>query len=197
MIGIFQVFLIELPIAFENVAMHAEKFQRAPVEDGIELIQHLRTEIVFERFDVVAKRRKYDAVSCRHVETSQRMIALDEVGGHAAFTLNAPAKGDGHQRAAEIVCPLMVRTDELLGRSAVALAEFDAAVRASVLEGTDVAALVARHDDGNGADVGSDVIAGVRKFDVERDVIPGPSPKDLLLLQIVDGLVGIDPVGNF
>ena len=76
-----------------------------------------------------------------------------EVLGQAALALDASAKRHRHQRAGQVVSPLVIGANEALRTAAIGLAEFGAAMGAAILEGMDAAVLIPRHDDRNAADI--------------------------------------------
>jgi len=81
--------------------------------------------------------------------------------------------------------------------AAIGLAEFGAAMGAAILEGMDAAVLIPRNDDRNAADIRADIITRPRQFRFKRDIVPGRTQKDPLVLALVNPLVGVDPVRDF
>src|SRR5262249_26029089 len=156
-------------------------------ESCLELGENFRPEIVLQRFHVAAIGREYNAAVSGHVELTQSMIGILEVVWHAAFAIDAAAEWNAGEIAFEVVGPLVVRADELLGVAAQLATELGGAMRAAVLEHIDAAVVGARHHHGRGPDIGSDEIARLRHFAFERDIIPGSAVEDPVDLALVNG----------
>src|SRR5579871_6187285 len=120
-----------------------------------------------------------------HGEPAQAVLRGVEIGRHAALAADAAAERNADQVAPEIVGPLVIRADELLGRTRKLTAELRGAMRAAVLEYMDRAVLGARHHDRRRPDMGADEVARLFHLGFERHVVPGAAVKNPLDLALV------------
>ena len=147
MVGVLDVLLHQFPIPRDALAGIAEEPKRAPVEDAVEIAEHLGAEELLERLHIVVEGGEDDAVADRHLQLREAMLLQAEIVRHAAVRLavllDAAAKRQADEIAFEIVGPLVVGAGER-GRVAEILpAEGDAPVRADILDDADRAVLVA------------------------------------------------------
>src|SRR6266852_3064996 len=138
--------------------MHAEQPELTTVEHSVELIEDLRSEIILDGFHVIAERREHDAMAAGDIEAAEMVLIQFEICRHSTPAIDAAAKRNGHQRARQVVGPLVIRTDELPGRAAVCLAEFGTAMSTSVFEGPHLPGVVPRDNDGSRSDIGTDIV---------------------------------------
>ena len=122
----------------------------------------------------------------RDLELPQAVLGSFEIRRHAALAVRRRGGTARRQVALQVVGPLVIRADELLGVAAQLAAELRAAVRAAVLEHIDRAVLLARDHDRRRPDVRTDEIAGLRDLGFQRDVIPGAAVEYSLDLALVD-----------
>src|SRR6185436_16738348 len=90
----------------------------------------------------------------------------------------------------------MIGADEFLGVARQLAAELGCAMSATVFENIDRSVLPPGDDDGRWTDIRTDIVPRIRHFGFEGDVVPRAAVEDLLDLAFIDGLIGIDPVGN-
>ena len=96
-----------------------------------------------------------------------------------------------------VIGPLVIRADEFLGTLPLSSRQNSAARwAATILDHVDRAVLVARDDHGVGPTLERMKSPGVGDLGFQRDVIPGAAVEDALDLALVDGFVGVDPVGH-
>ena len=195
-VRVFQILMIKLPVARQRVAVIAQHDQLAAVEGGVEFARHLRAEIGVERLHVVGIGGEDHAAARGDAEMARMVIGRIEIRRHAALAIDAAAERDARQVAFQVVGPLMVRADEFLHIAAQLAAELGGTVRAAILEDIDAAILVARHHHRDRADEGTREIARIGDFRFQPDIVPGAALEDLLDLQAVNMIVGIDPVGH-
>ena len=69
-------------------------------------------------------------------------------------------------------------------------------MRTAVFEGIDLTVEIAHHDDGRGADIGRNVVAGIGDLDLQTKVVPRTSPEELFLFCPKDRLVRKHPIGH-
>ena len=186
--------MIELPVPRQRVAIVAEQRRLAAVERRLEFGQHLRPQIILKRFHVVDVGGEHDAAMRGDVEPVQAVIGVLEIGRHAALAVDATPERNPHEVALQIVCPLVIRADELLGVAAQLATEFRRAMRTAILEDMDRTVFGARDHDWSRTNVGANEIAGLRQFAFQRDIVPGAAVKNPLDLALVDDLIGVDPV---
>ena len=194
-IRVFQVLLIEFPVARQDVAVNAQQPEFRPVKCGVELGADFRAEIILDGFHIVACGRKYDAAPRCDMEPAQTELRHVEIFRRATFSIYAAPERDGGQIAFQVVGPVVVRADEAVCAAPIFAAKFDAPMGAAVLEDVQLAINVAGHDHWIRADIGPYVIAWFRYFAFEPDVIPVAAKKNLLDFALVDVLIGVDPVG--
>ncbi len=192
-IGVLDVLEHQLPVARDALAHIAEHGELPAGEDAVEIAEHQRAEIILEALRRRIERGEDDAVAPRHAETLQPVRLGGEIGRHAALSLVAAAERHAEQLAAEIIGPLVVRADELLGGAEFALAEGDAAMGAAVDDDVDLAFPVAHDDDRLVADVAALEVARIGDLGLERDIGPRGTGEDALLLEPVDLGVGVQP----
>ena len=193
-IGIFQVFLIELPVARQNVAVNPQQLHFGAVERCIELFADRRAEVILDGFHVVAGRCKDDAAPRRYVKLAQSPLRHVEIRRHAALSLYAAAERHGRQIALQAVGPVVIGAYETVGAAPVFAAEFDPAMGAAVLEDMDLSVHVAGNDNGERADIGPEIVPGLGHLAVQADIVPVPAEKNLFQFEVVDASVGIYPV---
>ena len=124
-----------------------------------------------------------------------------EVGRHAAFDLavlpHAAPQRHALQVAAQRVAPLVIRADELLHPTAVALAaELHAAVRAHVLEAVQRAIGRAAQNHRALTHHGALEVARVGHLGLQADVAPVALVEEAFQLLAVQRLVGVDGEGD-
>src|SRR5690606_824232 len=122
------------------------------------------------------------------------MLVIAEILGHAALFGHAALERNPLQIASQVIGPLVIGTDELVGIALGGAQEFSAPVRATVLEDMDGAVFGARDNDRDRADVRTFVVARVRYFRFQRDEVPRVSFEDPLDFPVMDGLAGVDPI---
>src|SRR6516162_5879144 len=101
-----------------------------------------------------------------------------EVFAHPALSCHAAAEWHRLQVAAQVVRPLMIRTDEGLHVAGQFAAEFGGSMAAAVLKHRDTAVFATRNHDRSRSDIAPDEVAGHWDFGFEADIIPRASMKD-------------------
>ena len=193
-VGILDVLEHQLPIARDPLPQIPEHDELAAVEDAVEIAEHRFAEIKLERFGVLGKAGEHDAVAARHREALQPMLLRAKIGRHAALTSIAAAERHAEQFAAEIIGPLVIGADKLLGRAAVSRAELRAAVGAAIEEDIDFARRVADRDHLPGAEPAALEVSGIGNLRLETDIEPARAGKDAFLLEREDPGIGVDPI---
>ena len=130
------------------------------------------------------------------MQALEAVLVLAELRRHAALALHAVLERDAGELAREVVGPAVVDAGELADVAGALEAQQVAAMGAAVDEGVDRAGGVAHDDDGRFADGGGDVVAGLREFDGEAEVVPGGAFEQALLLAGVLGGVGVEAEGD-
>src|SRR6185437_8142121 len=133
-----------------------------------------------QRLELRGEGSEDDAAARRDAELPEPVLIEPEARRHAALLLEAAAERHADEVAGEVVGPLMVGTDELLGVAARRAAKLGAAMGAAVLDDAHRAVAVARDDDRGRPDEGALEVAGVRDLRLERDEVPGGSMEDAL-----------------
>ena len=106
------------------MAVVAQKPWLAAVEGRLELLEHLRPEVILKRFHIVEVGSKHDTAVSRNIEPTQSMLSVVEVGRHAALSVDAASEWNAGEIASKIVGPLMVRADEFFDVTAEFATEF-------------------------------------------------------------------------
>ena len=127
-IGILEILVIELPIAGQRVAVVPQKPWLAAVEGRLELLEHLRPEVILKRFHIVEVGSKHDTAVSRNIEPTQSMLSVVEVGRHAALSVDAASEWNAGEIALKVVGPLMVGADEFFYVAAELAAELRGAM---------------------------------------------------------------------
>src|SRR3984957_13134410 len=102
-IGVLEVFVVQLPVARKAMAIMAENARYAAVERGLEFREDLGTEIVRERLNFVAIRSENHAAMGGDLQPLQAMLGGLEILRHAARAINAAPKWHPRQIALQIV----------------------------------------------------------------------------------------------
>src|SRR5260221_6709442 len=112
-IGVVQIFVIEFAIAWERMAVVAEKPRLVPIKGRFELLEHLRPEVILQGLHVLDIGSEHDAAMSRNIEPTQPVLRVIEIGGHAAPPIYAAAEWNFRENAHEVVSPLMIGADEI------------------------------------------------------------------------------------
>ena len=114
-IEVAQVFVIELPIAVDVLALIADHFHRTTPKPG-DVMRVVRAEIVDQRLNLVAfETREQNAVVVLDPERPQSVVALVEIIRHAALAVHAALKRHADQIAVQVVAPAMVNAGVVRG----------------------------------------------------------------------------------
>ena len=146
---------------------------------------------------VLCREGEYDAAVRRDIELPEPVFRLVEVLGHSALAADAALERHADQIAVQVIGPLVIGADKLARGAGQFAAELGSAMGAAVLDHADRAVLRARDDDWRRTNVRADEVAGIGNLGFERDVVPRWAVKNAFDLTLIDGLVRIDPVGNF
>ncbi len=195
MIAVLDVLHVELPVARQRLAVAAEQLHRR-AHHAADAGHDLVAEILLERRRVGRERAEDETAERREPQLARPMVLGAAVRRHAALAAEALAERDAGEIAAEIVAPVVVDADDVARLAALVEHEQRAAMSAAVLEGVELAVLVARHDDRHGAEVGAAIAVGPRQLGFEAEKIPGGAAKDARLLLVVDVAVRVDPIGH-
>src|SRR6267154_4105712 len=133
-------------------------------------------------------------MAAHHREALQPVLLQAKIRRHAALPVITAAERHPDQIAAEIVGPLMIRADELLGRAATDRAELGAAMGAAIDENLDLAGRVAHGDDFFGAEPAALEVSGFCDLRFETDIEPARTFENHLLLTRKDPGIRVDPV---
>ena len=112
----------------------------------------------------------------------QAELALVEAVGHLASK---------QEPAVELVGPLVIGADQLRRRALVGIADAAAAMPAGIVEGVDLALLVADQHDRVVADLDGDVAAGLRQLAIMADEQPVAIP-DQLHVELEEIGIGVE-----
>ena len=194
-IRVLDVFLHQLPVARDALAVVAQHHQLAAVEQAVKVFQDGRAHEVFERLHGRVKRREHHAAARGHFQGREAMVLGVKVGGHAAVDLAvlAHAAPERHalQVALEAVAPLVVGADKLFLVAMALAAKLHAPVGADVLDHMDLAVSGARHDDRALTHHRALEIAGVRDLGLQAHIAPVAFVKKALQLLLVPVFVGV------
>src|SRR5215469_17687200 len=160
MVGVSDVLDIELPIVRQKLVVVAEKDQR--------LLHHAANALGDKRPEISVKRRRrrreraeHDPGKAFNAQRADIVMGGIELRGHAAFAADAAAERDPGQPAFEIVGPVVVDAADFAPAPGAVEAKQRAAMGTAILEGAKTAVAVARNNDGDVADEGPAVIAGI------------------------------------
>ena len=192
-VAILHVLHVELPVALQHLAVAAEHAHRRP-HHAADALDDLRTEIGFERRRIGIERAEHQAAQHFDLELTRRILVRPRVGRHAALAAHALAEGDGGQVAGEVVAPVVIDADDVARLAALVDAQQRAAMRAAVLEGVELALVVARDHDRHRADRRRAVGVRLRQLGFEAEEIPGRPAEHARLLVVEQVTVRIDPV---
>src|SRR6202012_5188073 len=195
-IRVLQVLVVHLPVAGQLVLVEAENTELLAVEHGVEIVEDVLRQVVFERLHVMLERGIDHAVPRCDRKLPEAVFLVLEVLRHAAELVDTALERDALEIALEIVGPLVIRANELGIVASRMAAEFGATMRAAVLEYMDGAVFGARDDDRCRSDVRALEVAAIGDFRFERNEVPGMSMENPLDLAGIDLFTGVDPVGN-
>src|SRR5260370_29647902 len=139
MVRLLDVLEHQLPVARDPLPQVTEHDELAAREDPVEVAEHGFAEIAVEHLGLGREAGEDDAMAAHHREALQPVLLQAKIRRHAALAVIASAKRHADQLAAEIVGPLMIRADELLGRAATDRAKLGAAMGAAIDEDMDLA----------------------------------------------------------
>ena len=117
MIVVAAVFDVELPVVVHELAVAAENLDLA-VQRALDVLDHHRAEVVAKRRRRARERAEDQTAYGLDAQPDQPMLRLVEIGRHAAFLLDAFFERDAGQVAVEIVNPVVVRANEVVGARA-------------------------------------------------------------------------------
>jgi len=195
-VRVLDVLLHQLPVAGDVLPIVAEHLQGPAAVDSGVVGPKLLAEILAERRGRVAEGRPNEAVDDLHPQAAEAVVGRVEVGRHAALPPDTAAERDALKVAAEVVGPLVVGTEQVLGVSGPRLAELDAAMGAAVLDDADLVGAAAGDDDGAFAEGGGLEVADFGYFGFEGAEQPMRAVPDAFELGGVDVGVGVDPEGH-
>ncbi|VDO13317.1 unnamed protein product, partial [Brugia timori] len=136
-IGILEVLVVHLPVARKLVAAVTQDPELLAREGNVELLDNLLGHVLLQRRGLVGVGGEHHAVARRHAQLASPVLRVLEVRWHAADLVDSALERNALQIALEVVGPLVVGADELLGVPVAGAAEFGAAVGAAVLEDGD------------------------------------------------------------
>src|SRR5262249_31403706 len=108
----------------QRVAVVTEKPRLAAVEGGLKLLEHLRPEVILQRFHASDIGSEHHAAVSRDIEPTQSMLRAVEIGGHSPPSAFPAAEWNAGEIALKIVGPLVVRTDKFFRVAAELATEF-------------------------------------------------------------------------
>src|SRR6266852_2450885 len=194
-VGVFDVFEVELPVALQHLSVAAEDLYRL-LHHAADSRRDLGTDVALERRRLVRERREHQAAEDLDAELSRRLALRVGVPGHAALALDATAERDRSEVALQVVGPVVIDAGDLFRVAAVRETQERTAVRAAVLEAADGTGFVPRRHHRHLAGESGLEVALLRQLGLEPEEIPGVAAVDALLLTAVDVLVLVYPVGN-
>ncbi|MNU41213.1 hypothetical protein D3C71_299400 [compost metagenome] len=199
-VGVLDVLLHQLPVAGDALPAVAVDHQFAAVEHAIEVMQDVRAQVVFQRFDGMVERREHHAVAAGHRQFGQPVLFRLEVWRHAAVDLavlfDAAAEGHADQVALQVVVPLVVGADEFAAVAGAFAAELHAAVGAHVFHHAHLAVVIAQQDDGAFAHGGALEVARIGDLGLKAHIAPMRLIEKALQFALVQRGIGIDAKGN-
>src|SRR5947207_1269179 len=140
-IRIADVFVVQLPVAWNLLPQVANDLRLSLHEKAVDLRQAVRSDEVVERLGGVAVGAEDQSTTSRHPQRSQTMVLLFEAGRHAALAVVALLQRHSGEVARQVVRPQMVRTGVALGVAAHLVDDARTAMGAAVLERMDRAVL--------------------------------------------------------
>ena len=190
-VGVEHVLDLELPVAVEDVAVHAEiegecAFRR-PIDEIVD-VRLDRPDMVLEARTVGGKAREHEAaVFAGARRAAETEVLLAEVGSAAL------RDGDAGERAVGIEGPAVIEAGHPRRVAAALVDDLGAAMGAAVEEHVDRAVPMAGHHHRLPSELGGEVIAGIGNLAHVPDEQPSP-PEDALHLELEDVRVGVDPL---
>ena len=142
------------------------------------------------------ERAEDEARERRELELARSVRLGTSLRRHAALAAQPLAEGDAGEVAAKIVAPIVIDADNVARFPALVEQEQRSAMRAAVLEGVQVAVLVARHHHRHRAEARAAIGVGTFQLGFQAEEIPGRPAEDAFLLLLVDRRVRIDPIGH-
>ncbi len=208
MIRIFDVFHHQLPIARNALTVVTQQGELSAFEDAVYPGHHIWAKIVLQRFGFVAERRKHQTIQHGNPQLGQAVVFHIKIVGHAAIDavalFHAVFKRQASQIAVEFVSPLVIGAHKAAGIALRGLAEAHAAVRAAVFDHTDAVVrrtvfggdAVAHHEHLPLAHMAKLEVAKVGDLNLQPDITPVRTVKNLFQLTLVKLGVGVSPKGH-
>src|SRR5215813_6864244 len=193
-VGVLDVFHIELPIARQRLAVAAEDLHRR-AHHAADAGDDLGPEIALERRRVRRKRPEHQARERLQPQLARPVSLGAALLRHAAPAAQALTEGDAGEVAAKIVAPVVVDADDIARLAALVEHQQRSAMRAAVLEGVKRAVPVAGHHHRHRTEARAAIAIGVGQLGLETEEMPGRPAKDARLLLLVDVAIRIDPIG--
>ena len=172
-----------LPVAAVHVAQHPTGHFQLAFGGSIDHVVYGRegvAEKIGERFALPRQTAKHKVAV--HLHRAHRGHAQRRLGALQATECVATFQGYGQHSPIQLVGPGVIRTAEKFARVAVLAArDFDALVRAAVVQDTDTAIPLAHHDHGLVTHGGGDIVARLRYLAAMAHKHPGVAEHGLHL----------------
>ena len=181
MIGVFDVFEIELPVVRQYLGKAAGDDRRL-VHHALDASCNLFAQIFLDRRYVVVEAAEDESGEQRDAQFARPVIGTTESLAHAALAGNPFLKGDRLEVAFQVVIPGVVDTGEIAGAASAVERDQRAAMSTAIFECIDFIVEITRHYDGHRADEAHPVIARFGDLGLETEVVPGAALVDRLLL---------------
>ena len=214
MVRIFDVFHHQLPVARYALAVVAQQCQLASrtvicFENTVDPRHDGRAKILLDCLDAVTETGKHQAMQNRNTQLSQAVVFDIETFWHPALhfgicriaIFHTVFKWQARQVAIELVRPLVIRADKTAGVAMRRLAKSHATVCAAVFNdayagikqavfGCDT---VTHHQHLPLTDMAQFVVTRVGDFNLQTDIAPMRTVKNLVQLLAVKLRVGVGP----
>ena len=196
-IGVTHVLHIELPVVRHGLGI-SPKDPHAAAQDALDIIRHLRADMLPERLRFIGKGAEDQPVKCIDAEPLQTVTRGVEILWHAALAADALGEGDAREVALQIERPVVIDAGQpaFLRPTRLARAHQIAAMGAAVDQRVDPAFEIAQHDHRRLADIDGPVVAGLGNFLFHAEETPDRTAKYALLLDVIDFGVGVHLIGH-
>ncbi len=186
--------MVSLPIGMDALGVVAKHFQGA-VQDPLDPNGDFAKPL-FERGGFVRERGKHQATQGRHTAFLQAMVAQSKVLGQPPFASESLTKGRVAQVPFQGEAPGVVDAVEFFRFTKGLSTHHVAAVRAAVHHHIQAVVVGAGEHHRLLANVGGLIVAWVGDFNLQADIVPVRSSKDVGLFIGIGLGVQVNPVGR-
>src|SRR5215472_16393595 len=190
-IWVLYVFGVELPIRLRVLARAAQVHDRL-MKDAVDPWPHLLADVIANGCGGIAERRKHQAAIIFDAQWPQGVGLWIKVRRHADHFFLPASKRHALQCAAGAVGPLVVYADMRHRIATRSAADHRTSMRAAIHPCGEFVIFGARDDNRCIPHECRLEVAGIGNFGFEREKAPGRSPKNPLLLAVVDLLRAIN-----